>query len=411
MKISKNILKILLFSFEITRSFLQFDKKKYCLDNFKIVSPISNILLRFPYAHFCFNGKNNFQRYKLNSQIRQSFKLLWKSKLINFEYSHFYKKHLKNEIIEYYCKSKSNYEASRKPFPNFNSGVYSECNNPIKAPLVDYLLKGKPDGKWIQEVVKPPTKNEKKFKNSIPQLKIALHIHAFYPEILLEIIKRIPKNLEYRCDVFISCSKINDEQIIKDICAARRITAQVISFPNVGRDIAPLITGFRGQLKNYDIVGHVHTKKSIQSYNRQHIANWVNFLYSNLLSSPESRFPILDSIIQKFRFDSKVGLIYPADPNIYTSDSCAVEMKVVLNRLNISYTIPRYIEFPAGTMFWARREVLDPFFNLDLNWNDYPSEPLSLDGTMLHAIERVIPIVAHVKGYKTMLTYTPGVNF
>ena len=54
---------------------------------------------------------------------------------------------------------------------------------------------------------------------------------------------------------------------------------------------------------------------------------------------------------------------------------------------------PPAIDFPVGTMFWARPEALAPLLRLGLNLDDYPDEPLPVDGTILHALERLLPLV------------------
>ncbi len=58
-------------------------------------------------------------------------------------------------------------------------------------------------------------------------------------------------------------------------------------------------------------------------------------------------------------------------------------------------------------MFWARREVLKPFFDLKLQDFDYPPEPIDVDGTILHTLERLFAIVSEDLGYKTVLTHLP----
>jgi len=61
-------------------------------------------------------------------------------------------------------------------------------------------------------------------------------------------------------------------------------------------------------------------------------------------------------------------------------------------------------------MFWAKADVLKPFVNLDLQWNDYPQEPLALDGTFLHAIERMFTLTCYQKGYDIVTTYLPHIS-
>lgn len=40
-------------------------------------------------------------------------------------------------------------------------------------------------------------------------------------------------------------------------------------------------------------------------------------------------------------------------------------------------------------MFWIRSSVLGKFVELELVWRDYAAEPLPIDGTIVHAIERL----------------------
>jgi lipopolysaccharide biosynthesis protein len=42
---------------------------------------------------------------------------------------------------------------------------------------------------------------------------------------------------------------------------------------------------------------------------------------------------------------------------------------------------------------------------------DYPPEPLPHDGTILHAIERLLPFVARHAGCRFATTHVPGVTW
>jgi lipopolysaccharide biosynthesis protein len=72
--------------------------------------------------------------------------------------------------------------------------------------------------------------------------------------------------------------------------------------------------------------------------------------------------------------------------------------------------LPPHFDFPVGTMFWARPAALAPFKRLGLSWKDYPREPVPYDGTILHAIERLVPFVAQGAGYTVATTYIRGVT-
>ena len=73
--------------------------------------------------------------------------------------------------------------------------------------------------------------------------------------------------------------------------------------------------------------------------------------------------------------------------------------------------MPPFFDFPIGTMFWARSAALKPLFDLKLARDDYPPEPIPYDGTILHAIERLLPFVAQHAGYRVATTHVPGVTW
>jgi lipopolysaccharide biosynthesis protein len=73
-------------------------------------------------------------------------------------------------------------------------------------------------------------------------------------------------------------------------------------------------------------------------------------------------------------------------------------------------TLPDHFLFPMGSMFWGRVDALRPLFDLKLDWDDYPQEPIHHDGTLLHAIERLFGVVASVGQYRVATTNIPGVT-
>ena len=73
--------------------------------------------------------------------------------------------------------------------------------------------------------------------------------------------------------------------------------------------------------------------------------------------------------------------------------------------MDIPFSGRKHFVFPVGTMFWARSKALRKLFELHLTWSDYPEEPLPYDGTMLHAIERLLPFVTEDAGYAFVTTF------
>jgi lipopolysaccharide biosynthesis protein len=61
-------------------------------------------------------------------------------------------------------------------------------------------------------------------------------------------------------------------------------------------------------------------------------------------------------------------------------------------------------DFPAGTMFWFRPPALMPLVKRlrDGGYEGFPGEPVSKDFTLLHVLERIMPIVCEFAGYKVV---------
>jgi len=179
--------------------------------------------------------------------------------------------------------------------------------------------------------------------------------------------------------------------------------------PNRGRDIGPLLTTFgKTLIAGYDVIGHLHTKKSPHVADREVIEAWVNFLLENMIGGTKGG-PMLDRILAEMEADPMIGIVYPDDPNVisWTENRGAAENLV--RRMGLA-RLPCQFNFPIGTMFWMRTPVLERFVALDLTWDDYPAEPLPNDGTVLHAVERLFGVVPELEGKTTLVTHVRGVT-
>jgi glycosyltransferase involved in cell wall biosynthesis len=340
------------------------------------------------------------EQEKLNKNTRY----LVGQDIIDMEYCYNGEKN-KEYCAEHYLYSWRNQIGVRKPFPGFHPGIYREQNlgNNLKEdPLIHYLQSGKPTGEWISELITPNRKKE-----VTTPAKTALHIHIHYIDLIEEIFTAIKYN-KTEPDIYITYNNRLHEKEIRKLAINYSIKCNaIILTPNKGRDIGPLITEVGPMIdNNYDVYGHIHTKKSVHIDNK--VAQmWRNYLIVNLLGDIDN--PMMDRIIYEMVSDESIGMVFPDDPHCPKWDANYFLAKKLAKRMGIEQ-LPKEFKFPVGTMFWAKRRSLSPLFNIGIGWDEYPNEPIKNDGTILHAVERLLPLIAMKQGYKNKQTYVKGVG-
>jgi len=231
-------------------------------------------------------------------------------------------------------------------------------------------------------------------------LRIAIVAHLHYEEYvdtLLLALEGFP--LPY--DLFISSSK---EPLIERSRATfsppnGKLLAQNV--PNRGRNLAPLFVEFGAHLANYDLVIHVHSKKSLHN-DSDYAETWSRELWQYLLSDPH----VVRRAINQFLKDEKIGIYYPLASviplrifNWAKSETLAKEWSESQNFPHRSGEIP----FPAGGMFWFKPAALQPILDSHFTYSDFPEEKGQIDETLQHALERLIGTVPLALGFKHMI--------
>ena len=307
-----------------------------------------------------------------------------------------------------YLRSWSQQLLPRKPFPGFHPGVYAEHLGDAlghQDPLAHALRTGAPTGPWQTPLIE----SRQGAQPAGVDLQVGLHVHVFYPDLLEEILQRLRHN---RTRPSLMVSVTNDAGNLgaaKD--HLRRYgfrDAELVLAPNRGRDLGPFLVQCGRQLeRTCHIYGHLHTKKSVLIGSKQ--ANlWRTFLLDNLLGT--SQAAMLDAIVAAFATDDQLGLVYPDDPHALGIGNNRRAAEDLCNTLNLGIDLPEALNFPVGSMFWARRGALTPLLDNPWRYEDFPEEPLGYDGTMLHALERLLPLINKHQGYTEKVTVVKGVT-
>ena len=74
----------------------------------------------------------------------------------------------------------------------------------------------------------------------------------------------------------------------------------------------------------------------------------------------------------------------------------------LLRRMGLHTEICRSeIFFPMGNMLWYRPQALRQLFTCNLSLEEFAPEPLGVEGSLAHAIERLPAVMATKNGYRT----------
>ena len=361
--------------------------------------------------NFYINGLEKLSEKALDQVLQEDHELKEVASSTQFNMQFSCPKNLKGitreDYSRIYVKAWATGVMCRKPFPGFHPGIFKEtCQNySYGDPFVDYLQKGCPEGPWMQKVIYPAT--ECVTSSVISNTKVALHLHVYYPKVLDNILNRLNLN-KVIPDLFISVPTTDIFHMVsKKLENYLGNVVRISVVPNRGRDIGPFLTEFGREIASgYEIVGHLHTKVSAGIKDSITGFVWYEFLLENLLGGQGGS--MADTILTHMINDPSIGLVFPDDPNIVSWGNNKIYAYELARLMGLG-ELPENINFPVGTMFWARISALQPLFDIDLNWNDYPIEPLPNDGSILHAIERMLPYLMK-SGISSVVTNVPGIT-
>jgi lipopolysaccharide biosynthesis protein len=113
---------------------------------------------------------------------------------------------------------------------------------------------------------------------------------------------------------------------------------------------------------------------------------------------------IVESIFEIFTQCPEIGIVAPQHLEgirewLGWGDNFELSRRLA-RRLGVEMHINATLDFPSGSMFWARTAALTRLWDA-LSLDDFPYDHLGyqLDGTMAHAVERLFFVAAEVAGF------------
>lgn len=174
---------------------------------------------------------------------------------------------------------------------------------------------------------------------------------------------------------------------------------------NRGRDIAPKLVTFAPRYGEFDLLLFLHSKVSDHSSAGQ---GWRELLIDGLCGSRA----VVDSILTVFAAEPRTGMVFTQhhEPirdyvgwefNFPAAQRLATRMGLRLRRRC-------RMDFPAGSMFWARPQALRPIFELGWSYSDFPGEDENWPTMLAHAVERLFALAAELAGYRWYKVAAPA---
>ena len=236
-------------------------------------------------------------------------------------------------------------------------------------------------------------------KSGFQSEHVLIHCHVFYVSMLPELVL-LWQSIPLRHIVITTPYQSAIRPIKSILSRMETCSYDVIHVPNRGRDIAPFLFVCSQYISSrFDLVIHCHTKRSLHSPSFESQA-WRRSLLLSTFPPPER----VAEFLTLFR-DQTLATIYPW-PHRYVAHNVNwgrnfSQCQKLFSHMCLSLTRSTFLSFPAGSFFWIRLSCLAPLLALHLRFSDFKREPLPSDGTLAHALERLIGVLPFFQDYKS----------
>ena len=218
-------------------------------------------------------------------------------------------------------------------------------------------------------------------------------LHAHYADTVDELVERALW-MGPETSVYFGCTT---KDAYESACEALSRLGQfsetyVELLPNTGRNFGSLFH-FLHRIKN-DFIVHLHGKKSL--YTGEEQSEWRGHLFDCLVPSHEGFMTRLELL----RRDEDTVVVSPAPfLGVEWAQSLLKNQAIIEMNGGFSWVQPHY--YPEGGMFIARTSYLKEL-SARLEPIEWPREPIPADGTLAHAIERMVTDREFLDGRKAL---------
>lgn len=229
-------------------------------------------------------------------------------------------------------------------------------------------------------------------QSTVTRPTIAVILHAHYPDVALELLSRI-NQMGVGFDLYVTTSRDDVSVAINPDIPSNAGAVTVFAVDNIGRDVLPFVRCLQDiDLSAYSAVLKLHTKKTVgQTYGDM----WREDIINQLVPSREAAGAFLAQVDR-----DGWGIMGPSRFLLTDSQRFwgANRSRTNSLRQKFAYSANRNdLEFFAGTMFWFKPAALKALPEI-VQHETWERERGQLDGTLAHAVERIINDVVRSQG-------------
>lgn len=242
--------------------------------------------------------------------------------------------------------------------------------------------------------------------NKVTNYSCAVIIFLYYKETLNKYLSYID-NIESNIDIYIVS---NNTKIYIDILQYIEKSSKcirLIKSKNRGRDVSALLVACRDILQKYEYICFVHDKKRKNYISEEAFELWIDNLWGNTLGSSI----YVSNLLHLFDANKEIGLLVPPEPIgkfspfLYGNDLWGNDFEMtqqLARELDLNCEINKNKPpITLGMCFWVKSCALTKLYEKKWKYESFDEEPLKDDGTISHAIERILGYVVQDAGYLT----------
>lgn len=217
-------------------------------------------------------------------------------------------------------------------------------------------------------------------------------IHAWHMPEFIDLLEHL-KRSELICRLVITTAH-EHRQAVDAALHRVGLQGEVMLYPNHGRDVLPFLQVAELLLgEGVELVLKLHTKRSTHL---QHGAQWRDEMLQQLLLDGHAA-----RAVKAFDRNPSLGLLAPRGHLLPVRDFIGANA-LALSRLRVQLGLsvdPLETDFSAGSMYWVRLAALRPLLDAHLYRSTFEPEQGQIDGTVAHAIERLLGAICAQAGF------------